>query len=114
LPHSCGLTDRNAESRSQEVSQKADEERRRCRDWLLRFLQINQPKFLTNAELCGAAMRELKVSKTLVGWMRLRRLVEQSEHHERSFEQALDELAERRRLFNPNRYRTYGPTWPGL
>ena len=33
-------------SRSQELSEKADAERRRCRDWLLPFMQNNQPKFL--------------------------------------------------------------------
>jgi hypothetical protein len=50
-------------SRTQELSQKAQEEQRRCRDWLLRFMERNQPKFLTKAELRGAAMRELNVSK---------------------------------------------------
>jgi hypothetical protein len=52
-----------SKSRKQELSEKADEEQRRCRDWLLKFLQGNQPKFLTKAELREAAMRELKVSK---------------------------------------------------
>jgi hypothetical protein len=50
-------------TRSQELSEKADEERRRCREWLLPFMRGNQPKFLTKAELCEAAMRELKVSQ---------------------------------------------------
>jgi hypothetical protein len=50
-------------TRSQELSQKAQEEQRRCRDWLLKFMRGNQPKFLTKAELREAAMRELKVSK---------------------------------------------------
>lgn len=50
-------------SRSQELSAKADEERRRCRDWLLKFMRRDQPKFLTKAELRDAAIRELKVSK---------------------------------------------------
>ena len=50
-------------SRSQELSEKAAEERQRCRDWLLPFMQGNQPKFLTKDELRTAAMRELKVSK---------------------------------------------------
>ena len=50
-------------SRSHELPYKAAEERRRCRDWLLPFMQDNQPKFLTNDELRGAAMRELKVSR---------------------------------------------------
>ena len=50
-------------SRKQELSEKADEERRKCRDWLLKFIRGNQPKFLTKDELREAAMRELKVSK---------------------------------------------------
>lgn len=50
-------------TRSQELSEKAEEEQRRCRDWLLKFMRGNQPKFLTKAELRDAAMRELKVSK---------------------------------------------------
>jgi hypothetical protein len=50
-------------SRSQELSEKATAERRRCRDWLLPFMQDNQPKFLTKDELRGAAMRELSVSR---------------------------------------------------
>jgi hypothetical protein len=50
-------------SRNQELSQKAHEEQRRCRDWLLRFMKNNQPKFLTKAELRGAAIRELNISK---------------------------------------------------
>jgi hypothetical protein len=50
-------------SRSQELSEKAAQERRRCRDWLLPFIKNNQPKFLTKAELREAAMSELKVSK---------------------------------------------------
>ena len=50
-------------SRSQELSEKAAAERRRCRDWLLPFMQDNQPKFLTKDELRGAAMRELNVSR---------------------------------------------------
>jgi hypothetical protein len=50
-------------TRSQELSEKAQEEQRRCRDWLLKFMRGNEPKFLTKAELRDAAMRELKVSK---------------------------------------------------
>ena len=50
-------------SRKQELSEKAQEEQRRCRDWLLKYMRGNQPKFLTKAELRDAAMRELKVSK---------------------------------------------------
>jgi hypothetical protein len=50
-------------NRSQELSEKANEERQRCRDWLLPFMQNNQPKFLTKNELRIAAMRELNASK---------------------------------------------------
>jgi hypothetical protein len=58
-------------TRKQELSEKADEERRRCRDWLLKFMRVDQPKFLTKAELRQAAMRELKVSKNSFdfGWI---------------------------------------------
>jgi hypothetical protein len=52
-----------AKSRSQELSEKAAAERRRCRDWLLPFMQDNQPKFLTKDELRVAAIRQLNVSK---------------------------------------------------
>jgi hypothetical protein len=50
-------------SRKQELSDKADDERRRCTNWLLPFMQSDQPKFLTKDELRSAAMRELNVSK---------------------------------------------------
>jgi hypothetical protein len=58
-------------TRSLELSEKADQERQRCRDWLIPFMQDNKPKFLTKAELCEAAMRQLKVSKNSFdfGWM---------------------------------------------
>src|SRR5207302_3784849 len=58
-------------SRSQELAEKADRERRRCRDWLLRFMQGNHPKFLTKAELRDVALRELNVSKNSFdfGWI---------------------------------------------
>jgi hypothetical protein len=58
-------------SRKEELSEKADEERRRCRDWLFKFMHANQPKFLTKAELHQAAMRELKISKNSfdIGWI---------------------------------------------
>ena len=44
---------------------------RRCRDWLLPFMQNNQPKFLTKDELRSVAMRELDVSKLSfdMGWI---------------------------------------------
>jgi len=50
-------------NRQQQLSEKADQERRRSRDWLLKFMQGDQPKFLTKDELRAAAMRELNVSK---------------------------------------------------
>jgi hypothetical protein len=50
-------------SRSEQLAEKAMDEQQRCRDWLLRFVKNDQPKFLTKVELRGAAMRELKVSK---------------------------------------------------
>jgi hypothetical protein len=58
-------------NRQQQLSEKADQERRRCRDWLLRFMQDDQPKFLTKDELREAAMRELNVSKLSfdMGWI---------------------------------------------
>jgi hypothetical protein len=60
-----------SKTRSQKLSERADEERRRCRDWLLPFMRDNKPKFLTKAELREVAMRELKVSKNSFdfGWM---------------------------------------------
>jgi hypothetical protein len=51
-------------SRSEELSEKAAAERRRCCDWLLPFMQSGQPKFLTKDELRVAAMRQLNVSKS--------------------------------------------------
>jgi hypothetical protein len=58
-------------NRQQQLSEKADQERRRCRDWLLPFMQNNQSKFLTKDELRSAAMRELNVSKLSfdIGWI---------------------------------------------
>src|ERR1700676_3057276 len=50
-------------SRRQELSQKFTEQWQSCRDWLLPFMQNNQPKVLTKDELRDAAMREFKVSK---------------------------------------------------
>jgi hypothetical protein len=51
-------------SRSQELSEKAAAERRRCRDRLIPFMQNGQPKFLTKDELRVAAMGQLNVSKS--------------------------------------------------
>jgi hypothetical protein len=58
-------------SRQQQLSEKADQERRRSRDWLLKFMQGDQPKFLTKDELRAAAKRELNVSKLSfdMGWI---------------------------------------------
>ena len=50
-------------SRKQELWEKAESERRRCQDWLMRFVRDGQPKVLTKAELREAAMRDLKISK---------------------------------------------------
>lgn len=52
-----------ASTRNRALFEKADEERRRCRDWLSNFMWDKQPKFLTKAELREVAMRDLKVSK---------------------------------------------------
>jgi hypothetical protein len=51
-------------SRSQELSEKAAPEQRRRRDWLLPFMQNNQPKMFTKHELRSVAMRTLNVEKT--------------------------------------------------
>jgi hypothetical protein len=51
-------------SRSQELSEKAAAERRRCSEWLIPFMHNGQPKFLTKDELRVAAMDQLNVSKS--------------------------------------------------
>jgi hypothetical protein len=58
-------------TRSLDLSEKFTEQWQRCRDWLLPYMENNQPKFLTKDELRSAAMRELKVSKSAFdfGWM---------------------------------------------
>jgi hypothetical protein len=58
-------------SRSQQLSEQFTEQWQRCRDWLVPFMQNNQPKFLTKDELRSTAMRELKVSKNAFdfAWM---------------------------------------------
>lgn len=58
-------------SRRKQLSEKAAEELWRCRDWLLPFMQNNQPKFLTRDELRSLAMHELDVSKLSfdLGWI---------------------------------------------
>ena len=45
-------------TRSQELWEKADEQRRRCREWLLPAYARDQSKFLTKAELHEAALRD--------------------------------------------------------
>lgn len=60
----------------QELQAKAADERWRCRQSLLRFMPHDHPRFLTKAELRGAAMQELIVSENsfdLPRSMRLRR-----------------------------------------
>ena len=65
--HLCAMT----KTRSQDLSEKFTEQWQRCRDWLLPYMQNNQPKFLTKDELRSAAMRELSVSKNAfdLGWI---------------------------------------------
>ena len=60
----CGWACSMTKSRSQELSEKAAAERRRCRDWLLPFMQSGQPKLLTKDELRVAALPQLDVSKS--------------------------------------------------
>jgi hypothetical protein len=68
-------------NRQQNLSEKADEERRRCGDWLLKFMKGDQPKFVTKDELRAVAMRELNVSKNSFdyGWMDA---IETTGHHD--------------------------------
>jgi hypothetical protein len=58
-------------SRGQELSENFTEQWHQCRDWLVPYMQNNQPKFLTKEELCVAAMCELNVSKSAFdfGWI---------------------------------------------
>ena len=58
-------------TRSEELSERFTEQWQRCREWLLPFMQTNEPKFLTKDELRSAAMRELEVSKNAfdMGWI---------------------------------------------
>jgi hypothetical protein len=55
-PLSAGM-----KTRKQELSEKADRERRLARDWLLQFMEGNQPRFLTKDELRAVAMPELGI-----------------------------------------------------
>ncbi len=67
----CDCVRAMTKTKSQELSEKFTEQWQRCRDWLLPYMQNNQPKFLTKDELRSAAMRELKVSKNAfdLGWL---------------------------------------------
>jgi hypothetical protein len=49
--------------RRKELWDKAEAERRRCRQWLLDYMRPGQAKRVTKAALRDAAMRELKISK---------------------------------------------------
>jgi hypothetical protein len=51
-------------SRSHQLSEKAAAERRRSSDWLLPFMQDNQPKVLTKDELRVAGDTPANVSKS--------------------------------------------------
>ncbi len=57
--------------RNKELWDRAEEERRRCRDWPLKFMQGGRPRLLTKDELRVAALRELHVSKNSFdfGWI---------------------------------------------
>jgi hypothetical protein len=57
--------------RKKELWEKAEDERRRCQQWLLNFMRDGQPKLATKVELREAAMRGLKISKTSfdVAWI---------------------------------------------
>jgi hypothetical protein len=70
-PTCCNCVPAMTKPRSQELSEKFTDQWHRCRDWLLPYMQNNQPKFLTKDELRSAAVRELKVSKNAfdLGWM---------------------------------------------
>jgi len=62
-------------SRSQELSAKADEERRRCRDWLLKFMRGNEPKLLTKPNFVTPQCANSGCRRTLLmlrGYGRLR------------------------------------------
>ena len=59
--------------RKQELYEKAEDERIRCRLWLSQFVRDGQPKILTKVELRSTAMRELKMSKNSfdAAWIRV-------------------------------------------
>lgn len=51
-------------SRKKDLWEKAEDERRRCKKWLLRVIRDGQPRTLTKTDLRDVAMRELKISKS--------------------------------------------------
>ena len=77
----CIVTRLTQTHRSEAQSAKAEEEMRRCTDWLVQFMRNGEPKFLTKSELCRAAMTELKVSKNSfnVAWINA---IEQTGRHD--------------------------------
>ena len=58
-------------SRGRELFERADEERRRCRDWLSKFHAGQTAKVFDESRAREAAMRDLKVSKKSFdsGWI---------------------------------------------
>jgi hypothetical protein len=64
LSHSLATGHRMLKGRRKELWVKAEDERRRCQDWLLKFMRAGQPKLATKAELREVAMRELQISKS--------------------------------------------------
>jgi hypothetical protein len=50
-------------ARKQEQSEQADQERKRCKAWLLPFMLDSKPKFCTKDELRIVALKELQISK---------------------------------------------------
>jgi hypothetical protein len=74
--HNGLMTRLTHKHRSEVQSAKAEEEMRRCTDWVVQFMRNSEPRFLTKSELCGAAMKELKCQRTPStqhGSMRLRK-----------------------------------------
>lgn len=57
------MLDQMLKGRKKELWEKAEDERQRCRLWLLDYLRPGQPKRVTKAALRESAIRELKVSK---------------------------------------------------
>ena len=70
-----GGYDAGVKSRREKLSQQADQERQRARDWLVRFMQDNQPKFYTKEELRVVASKFQSSLSTWGGLWRLRTLV---------------------------------------